>query len=612
MSYQPTLADTGFLLFDVLQAPAQLHGLPQLTEADQPLMAQVLGEAGKFVAEVVAPLSRQGDEAGCRWQAGAVTTPPGFRDAYQAFVQAGWPALACAEEDGGQGLPWVLEGVLYEWLAAANHGWTMAPGLLHGAYECLRHHGSDTLKAAYLPQIASGAWLATMCLTEPHAGSDLGLVRTQAVPVEGTSDYQVSGTKIFISGGEHDLTDNIVHLVLARLPGAPSGPKGLSLFLVPKLLADGDGRSAGPSQARPAPSGGSEPHAVESVGAWVPNTVACERIEEKMGLHGSPTCVMRFDAATGWLIGQPGAGLNAMFVMMNAARLHVALQGVGLLDAAWQKAHAYALERRQMRAPGAAPASRGNEPADLIAEHPAVRRVLDVQRAWIDGGRLLAYRTGLLLDVARLHPDAAERAQAQQWCSLVTPVLKAACTHQAFHGASECLQVFGGHGYVREWGIEQIVRDARVAMIYEGTNEIQAIDLLQRKVLPDGGKALGALLLGLRGTLDASRPFDAEVLRRLAEARYLSTTLCAACAAPDADPALAARVADDFLRAVALVLLAWAWSQILATSTAPRWSTPAQALRAWVLPELDMRAAIIRQQMAAATESPHQTTATAP
>ena len=569
MSYQPSLADTGFLLFDVLQAPVQLQALQGLTEADQPLMAQVLDEAGKFVAEVVAPLSREGDEVGCRWQAGAVTTPPGFRDAYQAFVAAGWPALACAEEDGGQGLPWVLEGVLYEWLAAANHGWTMAPGLLHGAYECLRHHGSDALKTAYLPQIASGEWLATMCLTEPQAGSDLGLVRTQAVPVDGTPDYQVSGTKIFISGGEHDLTNNIVHLVLARLPGAPNGPKGLSLFLVPKLLPDGSR-----------------------------NAVACERIEEKMGLHGSPTCVMRFDAATGWLIGQPGAGLNAMFVMMNAARLHVALQGVGLLDAAWQKAHAYALERRQMRAPGPAPASRGSEPADLIAEHPAVRRTLDVQRTWIDGGRLLAYRTGLLLDVARHHPDADARADAQQWCSLVTPVLKAAWTHQAFHGASECLQVFGGHGYVREWGIEQIVRDARVAMIYEGTNEIQAIDLLLRKVLPDGGKALSAVLVGLRGALDASRDFDAEVLRRLAELRYLTTTLCAACAVPGADPALATRVADDFLRAVALVLLAWAWSQILATSTAPRWSAPAQALRAWVLPELDMRLAIIRQQMA--------------
>lgn len=578
MPYQPDLAGIGFLLFNVLQAPRQLQALAGLTEADAPLMAQVLDEAGRFAREVVAPLSRVGDETGCRWEAGSVTTPPGFRQAYQAFVQAGWPSLACATEDGGQGLPWVLEGVLYEWLSAANHGWTMAPGLLHGAYECLKHHASDALKAAYLGQIASGAWLATMCLTEPQAGSDLGLVRTQAIPFEGSAlpdGHRISGTKIFISGGEHDLTPNILHLVLARLPGAAPGPKGLSLFLVPKIL---------PDDAR--------------------NGVVCERIEEKMGLHGSPTCVMRFEAATGWLIGTPGAGLSAMFVMMNAARLHVALQGIGLLDAAWQKADAYARERRQMRAPGPRPASRGAaDSADLLVEHPAMRRILDVQRVWIDGGRLLAYRTGLLLDAARHHPDAAERARAQRWCSLVTPVLKAAWTQQAFDGASECLQVFGGHGYVREWGIEQIVRDARVCMIYEGTNEIQAVDLLVRKVLPDGGQALGALLLGLRATLDASRDADAEVLRRLAELRYLTTTLAAACAHNAALPYAAA---DDFLRAVALVLLAWAWSQIghAEGADAPRWQAPAQALRQRVLPELDLRLRLVRLQMAGSVPSP--------
>ena len=579
MPYQPDLGRTGFLLFNVLQAPAQLRQLPGLTEADAPLMAQVLGEAGRFVAEVVAPLSRVGDEIGCRFEAGRVSTPPGFREAYQAFVQAGWPSLACAEEDGGQGLPWLLEGVLYEWLSAANHGWTMAPGLLHGAYECLKHHASDALKAACLEKLATGQWLATMCLTEPQAGSDLGLVRTRAVPCEDEDKapdtglpgrHRLSGTKIFISGGEHDLTDNILHLVLARLPGAVPGPRGLSLFLVPKML----------------------PHGRR-------NTVACERIEEKMGLHGSPTCVLRFDAAEGWLVGTAGAGLGAMFVMMNAARLHVALQGIGLLDAAWQKADAYARERRQMRAPGAPPASRGaGDAADLLVEHPAMRRLLDVQRAWIDGGRLLAYRTAVLLDVARHHPDAGERAQAQRWCSLVTPVLKAAWTHQAFHGASDCLQVFGGHGYVREWGIEQIVRDARVSMIYEGTNEIQAIDLLVRKVLPDGGQALGALLLGLRPSLDTGRELDAEVLRRLAELRYLTAALAEAAAG---DAALPYAVADDFLRAVALVLLAWAWAQIghVPGSDAPLWQAPAQALRQRVLPELELRLRLVRLQMPA-------------
>ncbi|HOF51901.1 MAG TPA: acyl-CoA dehydrogenase family protein, partial [Rhodoferax sp.] len=454
MNYQPQTADTFHLIAHVLRAPGQLQALAPFTEIDADLMQQVLDEAGKFVGEVIAPLNRDGDETGCRFDAGKVTTPPGFRDAYQAFWQAGWPALAAATEDGGQGLPAVLEAVLYENLSAANHGWTMAPGLLHGAYECIKHHASEDLKAQYLEKVATGEWLATMCLTEPHAGSDLGLARTKAVPqADGT--YRISGTKIFISGGEHDLSDNIVHLVLARLPDAPPGPKGLSLFLVPKFYPDGS-RSA----------------------------VHCERIEEKMGLHGSPTCVMRFDEASGHIVGEPGKGLNAMFVMMNAARLHVALQGIGLLDAAWQKADAYSRDRRQMRAPG-----RGKlaAEADVIAEHPAMRRILDTQRAWIDGGRLLAYRTALELDIAKHHPDAARKAAAQRWCSLVTPVIKAAFTHQAFYGGSECLQVFGGHGYVREWGIEQNVRDSRVAMIYEGTNEIQAIDLLVRKILSDGG-----------------------------------------------------------------------------------------------------------------------------
>ncbi|OAD42187.1 acyl-CoA dehydrogenase, partial [Hydrogenophaga crassostreae] len=402
-----------FILQQVLQAPEQLRGLPAYGEFDADLMQQVLEEAGKFVGEVIAPLNREGDEIGAQFNNGTVTTPPGFREAYQAFWQAGWPALSAAGEDGGQGLPAVLEAMLYENLSAANHGWTMAPGLLHGAYECIKHHGSDTLKARYLEKVATGEWLATMCLTEPHAGSDLGLVRTKAVP-QADGRYLLSGTKIFISGGEHDLTDNIVHLVLARLPEAPPGPKGLSLFLVPKFYEDGT-RSA----------------------------VACERIEEKMGLHGSPTCVMRFDEAAGWMVGEPGKGLNAMFVMMNAARLHVGLQGIGLLEAAWQKADAYAQERQQMRAPGS-PSKAGQ--ADPIQKHPAMRRILDAQRAWIDAGRVLAYRTALELDVIKHHPDPAKRETANRWCTLVTPVLKAAWTDQAFTGASACLQAFGGHG----------------------------------------------------------------------------------------------------------------------------------------------------------------------
>jgi len=566
MDYRPRPEDHRFILNAVLDAPSKLRTLPPFAEVDEALQVQVLDEAARFVAEAVAPTNRGGDEIGCRFSQGEVITPPGFREAYRAFVDGGWPGLSAAPEDGGQGLPTMLEAILYEWLSAANHGFTMAPGLLHGAYACLKNHGSEELRARYLSKLASGEWLATMCLTEAHAGSDLGQVRTRAVP-QADGSLRVSGGKIFISGGEHDLTANIVHLVLCRLPDAPAGPKGLSLVLVPKVLPDG---------AR--------------------NAVHCERIEEKMGLHGSPTCVMRFDEATGWLVGEPGRGLAAMFVMMNAARLHVALQGIGLLDAAWKKADAYAMERRQMRAPGAVATSRSGEAADLIAEHPAIRRILDTQRAWIEGARTLAYRSALMLDVAAHDADPKARERAQRWCSLVTPVLKAACTHQAFHGASECLQVFGGHGYVREWGIEQIVRDARVTMIYEGTNEIQAIDLLVRKVLPDAGAAMSAVLLELRDTLDASREADADVQRRLAQLRYLGTTIAMAA---HANPVLPYEVADDYLRVVMLTMMAWAWARIDAAeaSDAERAARagPAAAFRRWVLPEFEMRLGIVKR-----------------
>jgi len=569
-AYRPSVDDMNFVLSRVLNAPAQLQALPAFAEVDADLMQQVLDEAGKFVGDVVAPLNRDGDEIGAQWKDGAVTMPPGFKAAYQSFWQAGWPALAASAEDGGQGLPSVLEAMLYEMLSAANQGWTMAPGLLHGAYECIKHHASDELKNLYLEKVATGEWLATMCLTEPHAGSDLGLARTKAVP-QADGRYAVSGTKIFISGGEHDLTDNIVHLVLARLPDAPPGPKGLSLFLVPKFYPDGT-RSA----------------------------VHCDRIEEKMGLHGSPTCVMRFDEALCHIVGEPGKGLNAMFVMMNAARLHVALQGIGLLDAAWQKADAYAQERRQMRAPGK---GKSAAEADLIGEHPAMRRILDTQRAWVDAGRVLAYRTAIELDLIKHSPDASQQAAAQRWCALVTPVMKSVFTHQAFHGGSDCLQVFGGHGYVREWGIEQIVRDARVTMIYEGTNEIQAIDLLVRKVLADGGTSMNALLDTLEADLPAAAKASTAAKARLQTLRAVTAQIVKS--APQ-DPALPYRVADDYLRAVALVLMDWAWLRIEAgldehtPNVSTRWQAPAKALRSWVLPEFQMRSFIIVSQCTAA------------
>lgn len=557
--YRPAPADACFILLDVLKADEAIRDLPALAGTGDPdLLRQVLEEAANFVGGVVAPLSRPGDEAGCSFKDGKVSMPPGARDAYQAFWQAGWASLACAEEDGGQGLPAVLEMVLYEWLSAANHGWTMAPGLLHGAYECIRHHGSRALKQAYLTRIASGEWLATMCLTEAHAGSDLGLIQTRANPAQ-DGRYRINGTKIFISGGEHNLTDNIVHLVLARIPGSPPGTRGLSLFLVPKFYPDG-----------------------------TRSQVHCERIEEKMGIHASPTCVMRFDDADAMLIGEPGKGLKAMFVMMNAARLHVAMQGLGLLDAAWQKAQAYALERRQMRAPGPRDASRS---ADPIVQHPAVKRLLDTQRAWVDGGRVLAYQTALELDVARHHPDETRRAAAAQWNALVTPVLKAAWTEQAFHGASDCLQVFGGHGYLREWGIEQIVRDSRIAMIYEGTNEIQAIDLLFRKVLADRGLGLTALLDRL---FAESTLLDSPASRRAIGATDTLRQLAHGLAL--ADEAVVEKlypVASDFLRVVALTLLAWAWARLDASGDA-RVKDGSEAFARWVFPELAMRCAMVQ------------------
>ena len=560
--FQARIQDMQFVLSNVLSATDQLQKLALFSEIDDDLVLQVLDESAKFVVEVIAPLNRNGDEIGAQWKDGKVTMPPGFQAAYQMFWQAGWPALSTAPEDGGQGLPCVLEIMLYEMLSGANHGWTMAPGLLHGAYECIKHYASPSLQETYLRKVGTGEWLATMCLTEPHAGSDLGLARTKATP-QANGNYALKGTKIFISGGEHDLTENIVHLVLARLPDAPAGPKGLSLFLVPKFYPNGQ-RSA----------------------------VHCDRIEEKMGLHGSPTCVLRFDDALAEIIGEPGKGLNAMFVMMNAARLHVAMQGIGLLDAAWQIADAYAKERRQMRSPvGKDHKVKSVSEADFIIEHPAIRRILDTPRAWVDGGRVLAYQTAIELDRIK-HADPETAAQSQRWCALVTPVMKAALTHQAFHGGSDCLQVLGGHGYVREWGIEQIVRDARVAMIYEGTNEIQAIDLLVRKIMADGGLSLNQLLDDMK----AEKGSESEQATQLRSLTNIILT------ASKQDASVGHRVADDYLRAMALVMLQWAWHLIESKLTdnmhevKERWHSPARAFQQWVLPEFAMRSHIIETQ----------------
>ena len=534
--YQPPLQDIRFVQQHWLSAEADWRRMPAHDALDQETADMVVEAAGRFCADVLAPLNGPADLQGCRLEEGRVRTPDGFPEAYAAFVEAGWPALACAPEAGGQGLPQLLDAALHEMLASANHGWTMYPGILHGAYACLHAHGDAHLRATYLPHIVSGRWLATMCLTEPQAGSDLGLLRSQARP-RGDGSYSLDGSKIFISGGDQDMSENIVHLVLARLPDAPAGTRGLSLFLAPRGIPQ-DG------------------------GGFLPNAIHCDGIEKKMGIKGSATCAMRFEGAQAWLVGQPHQGLAAMFVMMNSARLHVGLQGLGHAEMAWQLARAYAAERRQMRAQPRPADAQG--PADPIALQPAVQRMLADLRVWTEGMRAIAGWVAHQLDLAEQAPDAAERAQAHALASLLTPVVKSFFTERGFALASEALQVFGGYGYVHEYRIEQTLRDARIAMIYEGTNQIQALDLLQRKVAASGGAALAPLLAALREEAAACEaagmePGLAGALRSWSDrTEALTGALCARAAG---DAPLLARCAEDYLRLVGTLCMAFAWAR---------------------------------------------------
>ncbi|ABX35399.1 acyl-CoA dehydrogenase domain protein [Delftia acidovorans SPH-1] len=534
--YQPPLQDIRFVQQHWLGAEADWRRMPAHEALDQETADMVVEAAGRFCADVLAPLNGPADLQGCRLEEGRVRTPDGFPEAYAAFVEAGWPALACAPEAGGQGLPQLLDAALHEMLASANHGWTMYPGILHGAYACLHAHGDAHLRATYLPHIVSGRWLATMCLTEPQAGSDLGLLRSQARP-RGDGSYSLDGSKIFISGGDQDMSENIVHLVLARLPDAPAGTRGLSLFLAPRGIPQ-DG------------------------GGFLPNAIHCDGIEKKMGIKGSATCAMRFEGAQAWLVGQPHQGLAAMFVMMNSARLHVGLQGLGHAEMAWQLARAYAAERRQMRAQPRPADAQG--PADPIALQPAVQRMLADLRVWTEGMRAIAGWVAHQLDLAEQAPDAEERAQAHALASLLTPVVKSFFTERGFALASEALQVFGGYGYVHEYRIEQTLRDARIAMIYEGTNQIQALDLLQRKVAASGGAALAPLLAALREEAAACEaagmePGLAGALRSWSDrTEALTGALCARAAG---DAPLLARCAEDYLRLVGTLCMAFAWAR---------------------------------------------------
>ncbi|WP_322063351.1 acyl-CoA dehydrogenase family protein [Paraburkholderia sp. J63] len=544
-SYHAPLRDMRFVIEEWLDAESFWRTVPAWTDLDTQTAQQVLEEAARFVTEQLAPLNSTGDLQGCRFEQGAVTTPDGFQEAYRAYVEGGWPALAASSTYGGQDLPQLLEVALHEMLAAANHAWLMSPGLTHGASACLQAHGSAALKHDFLEKIVTGEWLTTMCLTEPQAGTDLGLLRTKAVPaVEGA--YRITGSKIFITGGEHDLTENIVHMVLARLPDAPSGTRGLSLFLVPKWLP-----------------GAPEPKR---------NSVHCDGIEKKMGLKASPTCTMQFDEAHGWLIGEPNRGLAAMFVMMNAARLQVAMQGVGHAECAWQRAIEYASERVQMRAVVPPPVRQYDPRQPVpIALHPAMRRLLMDVRCVVEGERAIGYWIGQWIDIAARHPESNARQQAERFASLLTPVAKAFFTANGFDSASSALQVFGGYGYIHEYGIEQTVRDSRVSMLYEGTNEIQAIDLLTRKVIDDNGKTLDALFALFR-TEAASVKDQVPELRHVAEALE---RLCGEVSAVtgtivekvNEDPELPYRVAGDYLAMFGWLLLAFAWARSLRLAT---------------------------------------------
>jgi len=538
--YNPPLRDMQFVLHELLDVGRALRAMPKHADTDDDTVNAVLEEGGKFAAEVVFPLNISGDQQGCQLDRATheVTPPAGFKAAYEQYVAGGWPALSCDPAYGGQGLPFVVNQCFYEMLNSANQAWTMYPGLSHGAYECLHAHGTPEQKATYLPKLTSGEWTGTMCLTEPHCGTDLGLLRTKAEPqADGT--YRITGQKIFISAGEHNLAPNIVHLVLARLPDAPPGSKGISLFLVPKFNVNADG----------------------SLGAR--NGIYCGGLEHKMGIHGNATCQMVLDGAVGTLVGQPHKGLAAMFVMMNAARLGVGNQSLGLTEVAYQNALAYAKDRVQMRSLSGVKAP--GKPADPIIVHPDVRRMLLTAKAYAEGGRALACYSALLLDQELHHPDEAQRKDAAELLALLTPIIKAFLTDNGFDAAVQCQQVYGGHGFIKEWGMEQFVRDARINMIYEGTNTIQSLDLLGRKVLGNNGATLKKFGAQVEAFIRAEMANEAmgEFVKPLADLGGKITQLTSEIgmkAMQNADEVGAAAV--DYLRVVGHMVYGYFWARM--------------------------------------------------
>jgi len=535
--YQAPLREMRFVLYELLDA-GELCRLPGYEQATPELIDAVLEEAAKLCERELFPLNLPGDAEGCHFENGVVRTPKGFKEAYRIYVDGGWTALSCHPEYGGQGMPHTVASLVQEMICSANLSFGIYPLLSHGAYNALYRHATEELKQLYLPKLADGSWSGTMCLTEPQCGTDLGLVRTKAVPAADGS-YRITGTKMFISAGEHDLTENIVHLVLAKLPDTPPGTKGISLFLVPKFLPTGDGRPG------------------------ASNGVTCGAIEHKMGIKASATCVMNFDDATGWLVGKPHGGMRAMFTMMNGARLGVGIQGLGVGTTAYQSAVAYAKERRQ----GQSLAKRGvaSAGADPIIVHPDVRRMLLECRAINEAARALACWVGLLSDRAERHPDPKEREAADDLVALLTPVIKAALTDHAVEAANNALQVLGGHGYIHEWGVEQLARDARITQVYEGTNGIQALDLVGRKLGQDAGRLLRRFFHPVSAWL-AAHADDAALAPYVgptakAFGRLQQATLFVAQRGM-ARPEEAGAAATDYLKLFSLVAFAFMWCRM--------------------------------------------------
>jgi alkylation response protein AidB-like acyl-CoA dehydrogenase len=525
-TYTPPLRDMRFVMEELLDVGSTFKSLPAHADTDLETVMAILEEGGKFASEVIFPLNQSGDREGCTHDKTnfAVKAPKGFKEAYKQYVEGGWAALSCDPEYGGQGLPLTVNQAFYEMLNSGNQAWTMYPGLTHGAYECLHAHGTPEQKATYLPKITSGEWTGTMCLTEPHCGTDLGMLRTKA-EANADGSFTITGNKIFISSGEHDLAENIIHLVLARLPDAPQGSKGISLFVVPKFLVNADG----------------------ALGER--NKIFCTGLEHKMGIHANATAQIALDGANGWLVGQPNKGLQAMFVMMNAARIGVGMQSLGLTEVAFQNALAYAKDRMQMRSLAGPKAP--DKPADPIIVHPDVRKMLMTAKAYAEGGRVLSIYCASLIDTYLNHPDEAVRKEAEEFVALLTPIVKAFITDNCWIATSHCMQVFGGHGFIAEWGMEQYVRDARINMIYEGTNTIQSLDLLGRKVLGNQGatlKKLGAQLEALAEECEGNEAMQ-EFIGPMLKAAELWSTLTFEIGKDAAkNPELVGAAAVDYMR----------------------------------------------------------------